>query len=73
MSIEQQFLIDCIIDDVASYLIDDMGITILESLDIIYNSQFYDKLSDVSTCLYRQSSRYNYEYLKHELNFGKIA
>jgi hypothetical protein len=73
MNNEQKFLIDCIIDDIANYLIEDRGISIMEALDIIYNSQFYDKLTDLETGLYYQSSGYNYEFLKHELKYGKIA
>ena len=73
MNNEQKFLIDCIIDDTARYLIEDQGITIIEALDIIYNSQFYEKLMDLDTGLYYQASPYSYEYLKHEMKYGKVA
>lgn len=73
MTNEQKFLIDCVINDIARYLIEDKGISLTDALDIIYNSQFIDKLNDVETGLYYQGSPYNYEYLKHELLYGKIA
>ena len=43
------------------------------TLDIIYNSQTYDKITDLSTGLYFQSSGYNYDILKHELTYGKVG
>ncbi|MBQ6769018.1 MAG: hypothetical protein IJP46_10220 [Prevotella sp.] len=73
MSKEQKFLVESMIDDVSRYLIDDMGISILEALDIVYNSEFYDKLEDLETGLYYQSPAYCYEYLKHELKYGKAV
>ncbi|MBR1667586.1 MAG: hypothetical protein IJ693_04815 [Bacteroidaceae bacterium] len=73
MTNEQKFLIDCIIDDIANYLIEDEHLSILEALDVVYNSQFYEKLTDLDTGLYFQSSAYNYEYLKQELKYGKVA
>lgn len=73
MTNEQKFLIELMIDDMAKYLIEDMNISILEALDIVYNSQVYDKLMDLETGLYYQSPAYCYEYLKHELKYGKAV
>jgi hypothetical protein len=73
MNKEQKFLIELMIDDIAKYLIEDMNISILEALDIVYNSQVFDKLMDIETGLYYQSPAYCYEYLKHELKYGKAV
>lgn len=73
MTKEQKFLIESMIDDVARYLIEDTGVSVIEALDIVYNSQFYDKLMDMETGLYYQSPSYCYEYLKHELKYGKAV
>lgn len=73
MTKEQKFLIELMIDDIAKYLIEDMNISILEALDIVYNSQVFDKLMDIETGLYYQSPAYCYEYLKHELKYGKAV
>ena len=73
MSAEQKFLVESIIADVTRYLIEDMDLSILEALDIVYNSEFYDKLVDLETGLYYQSPAYCYEYLKHELKYGKVV
>ena len=73
MSNEEKFLVESMIDDVARYLIEDMDISILEALDIVYNSEFYDKLMDLETGLYFQCPAYCYEYLKHELIYGRAV
>ena len=73
MTNKQKFLVNCIVDDVARYLIEDQKISITEALDIVFNSQFYEKLTDLETGLYYQGAPYNYEFLKHELEFGKVA
>ena len=73
MSAEQKFLVESIIADVTRYLIEDMDLSILEALDIVYNSEFYDRLVDLETGLYYQSPAYCYEYLKHELKYGKVV
>ena len=73
MNKDQKFLIELMIDDIAKYLIEDMNISILEALDIVYNSQVFDKLMDIETGLYFQSPAYCYEYLKHELKYGKAV
>lgn len=73
MTKEQKFLIELTIDDVARYLIEDTGVSVIEALDIVYHSQLYDKLMDTETGLYYQSPAYCYEYLKHELKYGKAV
>ncbi len=71
MTKEQKFLTELMIDDVARYLIEDKDISVMDALDIVYHSQFYDKLMDLETGLYYQSPAHCYEYLKHELKYGK--
>ena len=73
MTNEQKYLIDCVVDDVARYLIEDRNLSITEALDIVFNSQFYEKLTDLQTGMYYQSGPYNYGYLLHELKYGKVA
>ena len=45
MTKEQKLLIDSMIDDVTSYLIEDTKLSIVDALDIVYHSQLYDKLT----------------------------
>lgn len=51
----------------AQYLIEDNGVTIINALDMIYNSQIYQKLQDRKTGLYLYSPAYIYNYLKEEV------
>ena len=73
MTKEQKFLTELIIDDVARYLIEDTNASVIDALDIVYHSQFYDKLMDMETGLYYQSPAFCYEYLKHELKYCKAV
>ena len=39
---EQKFLIDCIIADLAFYLMEDEGMTVNEALGTVYDSEYYN-------------------------------
>lgn len=60
-------------DIVAGLVADDTVASVIEALDTVYHSQFYDKLMDTETGLYYQSPAYCYEFLKHELKYGKAV
>lgn len=68
-----KFLIDSIAEDLAKFLMDDKGFSLVDALDIVYNSQTFEKINDRSTGLYFQSSGYNYDLLQHELKYGKVG
>lgn len=68
-----KFLIDLLVEDMARYLMEDKGMTLIEALSTVYNSRTYEKITDLPTGLYYQSSGYNYDMLKHELKYGKIG
>ena len=61
------YLVECIIQDLIRYIIEDNNITIEEAMDIVYNSRTFEKLNDLETHLYYESSAYVYEMLKEEL------
>ena len=61
------YLVECIIQDLIRYIIEDNNITIEEAMDIVYNSKTFEKLNDLETHLYYESSAYVYEMLKEEL------
>ena len=71
--IEQNFMIDCILTDLAIYLMRDYGYDEAEALQTVYNSEYYTRLVDTSTSFYTESSAYNYHFLRHELEYGKVA
>ena len=62
-----QFIINSDVERMAQYLIEDNGVTIINALDMIYNSQIYQKLKDRKTGLYLYSPAYIYNYLKEEV------
>lgn len=73
MTNETRFLIDSIVEQMTSFLIEDNKLSISEALSLIYSSQLYEKMLDLDTGLYYHSASYNYELLQRELKYGKIA
>ena len=68
-----QYMNECMMRDLAVMLIDKYNISLAEALDILYNSETYEKLQDPSTGLYFQSPVYVFDFLQRELQQGKIA
>ena len=58
-----EYLISNIIDNLVSYVMEDEGIGIEESLDKVYGSEVIKKLQDKGTELYVQSPAYVYEMM----------
>ncbi len=54
------FIINSDVEMIASYIIEDEGLSIIEAFDKIYNSPIYSKLTDTKTGLYIQSPAYIY-------------
>lgn len=73
MTDETSFLIDSLVEQLASKLVEDYEISVPQALELVYNSQLYEKIMDLETGLYYQSAKYNYELLRHEIKYGKIA
>ena len=72
MTIETKFLISVLIEKLTIKAMEDYNLSEAEALDLIYNSQLYEKILDLETGLYSQSANYNYELLKSEIEYGKI-
>ena len=68
-----QYLTEALAVDLAEMLSKDFNMSILESLDTLYNSETYQKLTNTDTGLYFQSSLYVYSFLKQEITTGKLA
>ena len=66
-------LINARIKDMAMWLMEDFKYSLEEALDCVYNSELFERLQDLETGLYYESSGYNYELLKDELKYGKIV
>lgn len=66
-------MINARIKDMAMWLMEDFKYSLEEALDCVYNSELFEKLQNLETGLYYESSGYNYELLKDELKYGKIV
>lgn len=73
MTEETRFLIDSLVEQLALMAMDEYKLPMQKALELVYNSQLYDKIMDLETGLYYQSARYNYELLRHEVRYGKIV
>ena len=73
MSEQAKFLIDSLVEQLALWAMKDYSLSMTEALQLVFNSQLYNKVVDLETGLYYQSAAYNYGLLKHELVYGKIG
>ena len=69
----QDFLIAYDIERMTEFLIEDYGLSIVDSLNFIYNSETYQKLTKTKNGLYEQSPSYIYELLEREYKTGRVA
>ena len=70
---EQDFMIDCILTDLALLLMQDYNMSETEAMRTVYGSEYYGRLVDLETGFYMESSAYNYRYLRHEMEYGKVV
>lgn len=67
------YMKEAIAADIAELLTKDLGMSVTEALDTLYNSETYAKLNRPQTGLYFQSPLYVYSFLKNELSTGKVG
>lgn len=67
---KQEQLMEYQIQDIIEYIVTDMRIEYDKAMQIFYNSQTFDKLTDIETGLYFESSAYVYGLFQDERNFG---
>ncbi len=70
MTKEQTFLTDNLLAELLKIIMEKRNANIQDALDMLYNSQLYDKINDPETGLYFQSADYNYELLENELSIN---
>ena len=68
-----QYLNECMVRDLAMMLIGKYNITLAEALDMLCNSETYEKFQNPRTGVYFQSPVYVFDFLQRELEQGKIA
>ena len=65
---DRQFLIECLCEDLVPMLMEEYGLTDMEAIDRLYQSNTFAKIEDHQTGLYYQGAVYVFEYLKEEIN-----
>ena len=73
MSNEKKQLIEYAIQDIVEMIAKDQHIEFEDAMDYFYESEVFDKLQDVRSGLYRESSAYIYDLYIDELNFGHMV
>ena len=68
-----QFLIEEMTREIIIYLMKDFGYDMDKAFEIFYNSDTFERLNNIQSGLYYQSSGYVYSFLKEELLTGKVG
>ena len=66
-----QYMNECMMRDLAMMLIKKYNVSLSEALDILYNSETFEKLRDERTGLYFQSPVYVFDFLQKELSHNQ--
>ena len=65
---EFQFVMDCDVESLVSFLQEDYHLPLSEAFEKVYGSKIFEKLKDRKTGLYLQSPAYIYTFLTEELH-----
>lgn len=66
-------MIEELVKDLVLKLIEEEKMSMSEALDAVYSSDTYEKVLDLETGLYAQSTAYVFAVLERELKTGKIV
>ena len=70
---KQELLIEYNIQDIIEYIVEDLRIEYDKAMQIFYNSQTFNKLTDIDTGLYLESSAYVYTIFQDEMIYGHLV
>ncbi|MBP3288758.1 MAG: hypothetical protein J6L79_05970 [Muribaculaceae bacterium] len=73
MTQDIQFQIECLATELTEMLMEEYGWDIRRALDELYVSATFTKLNDPECGLYYQGAVYIFQFLKSEIELGKIA
>lgn len=73
MTQDIQFQIECLATELTEMLMARYGWTLQRALDELYASTTFAKLNDPECGLYYQGAVYIFQFLKSEIEVGKIA
>lgn len=65
-------LIEYIIQDIILYIMEDDRAELEEAMNQFYNSKVFEKLQDIETGLYLESSAYVYDLFLNEKENGRL-
>lgn len=70
---KQEQLAEYIVQDIVEFVVDDIGVECEEAMRLFYQSKTFEKLQDIETGLYCESSAYVYGMYQDERNFGEFV
>lgn len=73
MTKDIRFQIECLSADLVLLLMEEYGWDMKRSFDELYTSQTYERLNDPDCGLYSQGAVYIFQFLKNEIETGKVA
>ncbi|MDE6040753.1 MAG: hypothetical protein K2F99_04165 [Muribaculaceae bacterium] len=73
MTQDIQFQIECLAVELTEMLMEEYGWDLLHALDELYSSATFAKLNDPECGLYYQGAVYIFQFLKSEIETGKVA
>lgn len=68
-----EFMIEELSCEIIQMLMEEWNCGMTQAMDIYYNSDTFERLSNSATGLYYQSAGYVYDFLKKEITTGQIA
>ena len=68
----ESFMIEELVKDLVLKLMEEQKMSMSAALDSVYNSDTYEKILELETGLFFQSTAYVYSILQRELREGKI-
>lgn len=69
---KQEQLMEYNIQDIIEYIVKDLQIEYDKAMQFFYGSQTFDRLLDIETGLYLESSAYVYGLFQDERNFNRL-
>ncbi|WP_288735331.1 hypothetical protein [uncultured Parabacteroides sp.] len=68
-----EFLIEVLSSEIIQILMEEWEYNMTQAMDVYYNSDTFERLSNPATGLYYQSAGYVYDFLKKEITTGRVA
>lgn len=73
MNKDIRFQIECLSADLVLLLMEEYGWDIKRAIDELYSSQTFERLNEPACGLYYEGPVYIFEFLKNEIETGRVA